>query len=1081
MYLKSNNWLDSWKEFKKAPLKNKKRILLNEASPAFVHGVNNWINTVTDEGEYSLNEVLPWGDMFDGALRVAVPATSEDDVNLAKIVLALQNAGWEIPQLAGGGDGVRDFTVVTAKQKKRRPGTGEVYEEEMPVAKLDLSFTKKRQIPKGPRAGEWVTKTETTTMSRAINKLTKKDPLRRSSERDDYISPELAEWWQKKQTFYTKGGHWAQIEKLFKDPESVSEMKSDQMIVFSRHPIDVLRMGDVETVGSLGTAGKIGHCHREGGEYASCAQQEALGHGPIAYLVDKKEIDFLLSGADQEERTKNYFGDEGSFGVQDTGEPKHKLSDFDGEEIFNDRDRDIKGIKVSNRLRLRQYRDNEINEMWAIPERQVYPTWDIIPGFLSAVSKWAWDRQKDLYEKAYKSGEFPSFDALERLGGKYGDTRDGRVLNAFFSRSGKSPDYDKHEDVHHEREESEELEPDAEMIAEVWDSRIQDILETMNGRMDHASVYGEVEVMDETPYVMMSAGMTVEFNEDLFGSDGGAEYELPTGYGDQGYNDLTSELIEALREQTHVYADDADINDWQNTISFNFNINNEDYDPNPEGFDSFADYIETEWDNSYEAIRKVIKRHLINEGYMAPDAYEKLRGRHQSAEELADEEGHAGTVYKHWDFDEDGNEITFTLKDPATLVAEPSFHGLYLGAIPISMDLSYIFHDWKYKSSKEFENKFIPKIRTLFADAEEEALKQLNLPGLEAEEMHGLLLPEKAEFRLKQVFDSYEKPAHIYLQVKIEIDEDITDAQTEEIEYFLKYLDEDSKIDILEKAAESTFQEFLQPAIKKRVATDKVKNFGKTIQPLLKQLPIEQLMNFVGGLPLIDRGGFGGGPGTVASVTLEMTSVAIQLAPKPQEGRASISNVEELFQIWTVDTILKAAQLQAPMNLAPLLQDLRQSVGDFQSQEDVEAALEDLYKGVNKVLGIRLQDSNGASRSDWNPGELLERLHQRGSELVVTGANNISYVFDMIMKDPKKAGGVDLLKKIMKPDYAPAWYTEELQKAGIASERIVDILPVSALDNPRTQEHEDATDELMKLLGVREGVSLIDRIDEALR
>ena len=77
------------------------------------------------------------------------------------------------------------------------------------------------------------------------------------------------------------------------------------MIVFSRHPIDVLRMGDVETVRSLGTAGKIGHCHREGGEYAHCAQQDALGHGPIAYLVDKKEIDFLLSGETQEERTKN--------------------------------------------------------------------------------------------------------------------------------------------------------------------------------------------------------------------------------------------------------------------------------------------------------------------------------------------------------------------------------------------------------------------------------------------------------------------------------------------------------------------------------------------------------------------------------------------------------------------------------------------------------------------------------------------------------------------------------------------------------------------------------------------------------
>jgi len=1065
MYLKSNNWEKSWRKFKETPLK---KALLNEASPGFVHGVNNWIDTVTDGGEYTLNEVLPWNDMFDGALRVAVPAGSEDDTNLAKIVTALHMGGWRIPELAGGGPGIKDFTVTTVKQKKRRLGTGEVYEEEIPVAKLDLARTERKEIPKGPRAGEWVTKTETTTMSRAINRLTKVD-----SDLNWYISPKLAAWWQKKQTFYTKGEHWKKIEKLFNEP-SEDGLKSDQMIVYSRHPIDVLRMGDVETVGSLGTAGKIGHCHAEGGEYAHCAQQEALGHGPIAYLVDKKEIDFLLSGETQEERTKNYLS-----GGPETAEPKYKLSDFDDREIFNDRDRDIKGIKAINRLRLRQYRDNEINEMWAVPEKAVYPSWDVIPGFSTAVQEWAWDRQKKMYEEGYKAGEFPDFDAIERLGGKYGDTRDGQLLNAFFNRSGKYPDYAPQQDVHHEREESEDLEPDPEMIAEEWDNQVQNILEVINGRMDHASVYAEVEVMEETPYVMMSAGLAVEFNEDLFGSDGGAEYELPTSYGDQGYNDLTSELGEELRNQIHVYADDVDINDWNNTISFNFNIMNEDYDPNPQGFDSFADYIESEWDNNYDAIRKVIKRHLIKEEYMAPDAYEKLaQGLRAKAEErdLAD-----APAYKHWDFDEDGNEITFILKDPATLVAEPDFHGLYLGAIPKSMDLSYIFHDWKFRSSKEFEDKFIPRIRTLFADAEEAALRQLDLPGVEAKEMHGLLLPEKAEFRLKQVFDDYSKPAHIYLQVKIEIDEEITDMQVEEIQLFLKYLDEDSKIDILQKGAEETFQEFLRPAIKKRAAADKVSKFGDTIQPLLKQIPIEQLMNFVGNLPLLDTGIHR----SVSSVTHEMATIIVLLAPRHEGGKPTNQFTGELYKRWTVDIIAQARKAlprtdwfdddDEAWHRVRTIHNLPADASD----EEIDKKIESLYEKANKILGIRLQDSSGASHSSWNPAALLEKLHQGASELVVTGANQISYVFDLIMRDPRKAGGVDLLKKIMKPDYAPSWYAKELQKAGIASERIVDILPVSALDNPRTQEHEDSVNQIMKLLNIREAVSLRDRIDEA--
>ena len=99
----------------------------------------------------------------------------------------LQHYIWEagrIPQLAGGGDGIRDFTVTTVKQKKRRAGTGEVYEEEIPVAKLDIERTERKEIPKGPRAGELVTKTENTTMSRAINRLTKVD-----SDLNWYISP----------------------------------------------------------------------------------------------------------------------------------------------------------------------------------------------------------------------------------------------------------------------------------------------------------------------------------------------------------------------------------------------------------------------------------------------------------------------------------------------------------------------------------------------------------------------------------------------------------------------------------------------------------------------------------------------------------------------------------------------------------------------------------------------------------------------------------------------------------------------------------------------------------------------------
>ena len=64
MHLKSNDWKRAWKEFTKSAPATKK--ILTEATPAFVGGTNRWIDTITDGGEYTLNEVLPFNDLFDG-------------------------------------------------------------------------------------------------------------------------------------------------------------------------------------------------------------------------------------------------------------------------------------------------------------------------------------------------------------------------------------------------------------------------------------------------------------------------------------------------------------------------------------------------------------------------------------------------------------------------------------------------------------------------------------------------------------------------------------------------------------------------------------------------------------------------------------------------------------------------------------------------------------------------------------------------------------------------------------------------------------------------------------------------------
>lgn len=1063
MHFKKANWAQAWKSYKSNDSALQNPIIINEATMAFVNGVDRWIDTVTDGGDYPLSDVLPWDDLFDGNLRMVISASSEEDENLAKIVAALKSAGWKVP----GGTELRSyehaaFPVKTVMQKKRREGTGEVYEQETPVSKLDISRIETKIIPKGPRAGERVSKEDNTTMSRAINKATKIEP----GPDGTYISPELADWWQKKQTYYTQPQNAKKIEKLFNFDISKGTT-SDQVVILSRHPIDVLRMGDVETTEAI-LGDKIGHCHREGGEYERCAQEEALGHGPIAYLVNKKDLDYFLSGNNPEERRSASATDKS---------PTHQISDFDNREIFNDRDRDISGIKAINRVRMRQYRDDETNEMWAVPEKQVYPSSAIVPGFLNVVNRWAWDKQKGAYEEAYKEGDFPSLDSFERLGGKYADTRDGDLLNAFFSQSGSDPDY-KSVWVSYEGEEAEELEPTPEELAERMDDRVQEIMETMNGRMEHASVHGEVDVYDETPVCLMSATMTVSFHEDLFGEDGGAEYELPSGW--RGEEELRNEFQSALAD-AHIYlgSEDMQVGEYNNEVIFSLYINNEDYESNADGFDSFADHVASEYDGNYDDIRRVMKRVLIREKYMGPDAYESFH------KQLKDTEDNEDTLYRHWDFDIDGNEITFQLKDPASLVdGFANISGLYLGTIPAGTSLTYLFHDWQFEKSKEFDNLFIPSIRKLFDEAEKSALQQLSLPGVEAKEMHGLLLPSRAQFRLKQIYDSYSAPAHIYLQIKMEIEEDITEEQIEEIRYFLEYLDAESKIDIIQKAAVEIFEVFRIKAVERKKIEERVTRLATNIIPIMNGLSLLDLMNFALDIDPTT----GPEPGHLNDLVERIQSRLVALFPAsgpPGRGRplasgndarnaSSLMNDEYDAAIRTYSSQINLKKVQDALGAAIESQEVAKREPDpyayTKSDEDWEQFQ---FGAAGKILGLVLTKASSGA-----PVQTLQNLAGNIEGLVATTIGRIKDAVHTAIKDPADSRTIRNITRAFEPDPMPEWYKQQLDKVHLSAYQILSALPPSALATPRSSSRDKAVEELMNLLP--ESRSLIERIDAVL-
>ncbi len=101
-------------------------------------------------------------------------------------------------------------------------------------------------------------------------------------------------------------------------------------LLFTRHPIDVLRMSDHKDISS---------CHRlNGGSYEHCAISDAKNAGGVVYLI------------------------KGSDG-------KTVASHLEDREVFKDKDRDIGGIQPIGRTRIRCFVDTKINKDFGVLAR----------------------------------------------------------------------------------------------------------------------------------------------------------------------------------------------------------------------------------------------------------------------------------------------------------------------------------------------------------------------------------------------------------------------------------------------------------------------------------------------------------------------------------------------------------------------------------------------------------------------------------------------------------------------------------------------------------------------------------------
>jgi hypothetical protein len=290
-----------------------------------------------------------------------------------------------------------------------------------------------RQIPAGPRAGEYEEKTTKYKLSALQDAIQSWTERNNSAEFNEKMGRLFADAKPNEHTFVglitllqselknamqqsVKGGSrfnekdvnaydiWSTIPKYF---DFFYTNSGDSVIVISRAPVDLLRMSDFP--GKGGTESGIVSCHspprkKGGGQYFACAIHEAKHNGAVAYLVPRKSVE----------------------------EHKDKLQ---SREFFKDLEREgTQGAYPIQRIRLRRYIYSPTGEEILVPENTIYGQ-HMSEAFSRDLSKWARSVQSDKIAHILKKEEQePRIHVAKFIlvGGSYSDTESEILLEYFL-------------------------------------------------------------------------------------------------------------------------------------------------------------------------------------------------------------------------------------------------------------------------------------------------------------------------------------------------------------------------------------------------------------------------------------------------------------------------------------------------------------------------------------------------------------------------------------------------------------------------------------------------------------------------
>ena len=403
---------------------------------------DKYIKLIKGATEYAKEnpDELPFPSVFENKLRFAIPLVQNELKLVSKILYVLEDEYTRVQNYNKTRTKYKlQIVPKTVKVKQRLPNNAGFQEVEKTINDVliqelmtynegvvmpDLSWIKQKITD--PQSGETRVETKTYTVVSALQNLIRlaKNEIKRIDNKTHPVDSQytlnilkernntivnvvqkMIDWWNKNQS------------KVVQDPTLLSssleivkrgdsdlnqewsdfdydltqqDKKDNYSIIFSRMPIDVLRMSDFEETG-------IRSCHStpdiyDEPNYFECALMEAQNEGAIAYLVKTSDLERVNLNED---------------------------------EIFADKNRNLKGIVPILRIRIRTIKNLETNDTIAAVEQKIYGDARVF-GFQKYVEEYVAKKQTDLLVKEDEDGNktlnIPDSSKLLKIGGSYVDS-----------------------------------------------------------------------------------------------------------------------------------------------------------------------------------------------------------------------------------------------------------------------------------------------------------------------------------------------------------------------------------------------------------------------------------------------------------------------------------------------------------------------------------------------------------------------------------------------------------------------------------------------------------------------------------